>query len=128
MAEPVDVPDFAPTFGPTWRDHDVMIVGEVWLKALLNLRLEEGAAASAAAGWDGGIYRAWGDGTDVAVIMSTVWDTPKDAKEFSEALSRWLSRGPGLGLVPQADGKRVHAGFASSKDVMGAVSATLRSL
>ena len=127
VAEPVDVPDFAPTFGPTWRDHDVMIVGEVWLKALLNLRLEEDAAVSGAAGWDGGIYRAWSDGSEVAVIMSTVWDTPKDAKEFSDTMSTWLSRGSGLGLVLEADGKQVHAGFASSKDVMGAVSAALRS-
>jgi hypothetical protein len=128
VAETVDVPDFAPTFGPTWRDHDVMIVGEVWLKALLNLRLDEDAAASAAAGWDGGIYRAWSDGTDVAVILSTVWDTPKDAKEFSDVLGTWLSRGPELGLVLEADGRRVHAGFASSKAVMSAVSAALRSL
>jgi hypothetical protein len=128
VAETVDVPDFAPTFGPTWRDHDVMIVGEVWLKALLNLRLEEDAAASAAAGWDGGLYRAWSDGDDVAVVMSTVWDTPKDAKEFGDVLGKWLSRGSGLGLVLKAEGTQVHAGFASSKDVMAAVSAALRSL
>ncbi len=41
VAETVDVPDFAPTFGPTWRDLDVMVVGELWLKALLHLRLDE---------------------------------------------------------------------------------------
>jgi hypothetical protein len=35
----VDIPDFAPTFGPGWRDHDVMVVGEVWLRALLHTRL-----------------------------------------------------------------------------------------
>jgi hypothetical protein len=128
VAETVDVPDFAPTFGPTWRDHDVMIVGEVWLKALLNLRLEEDAAASAAAGWDGGLYRAWSDGDDVAVVMSTVWDSPQDAKEFSDVLGKWLSRGSGLGIVLKAEGTRVHAGFASSQDVMGAVLAALRSL
>jgi hypothetical protein len=128
IAEPVDVPDFGPTFGPGWRDHDVMGVGEVWLKALLDLRLDEAAAAAAAAGWDGGIYRAWSDGEDVALIMSTVWDTPADANEFSDALSQWLSRGSGPGVVLEADGTRVHAGFASSKDLIGALSAALRSL
>jgi hypothetical protein len=128
VAETVDVPDFAPTFGPRWRDHDVMVVGELWLKALLNLRLEESAAASAAAGWDGGIYRAWSDGEDVAVILSTVWDTPADAEEFSEALSEWVSGGSAPGLVLEADGTRVHAGFASSEDVVGVVSAALGSL
>ena len=60
--------------------------------------------------------------------MSTVWDTPGDAKAFSEALSHWLSRGSGPGLVLKADGKQVNAGFASSKAVMAAVSAAVRSL
>jgi len=128
VAKPVDVPDFSPSLGRGWRDHDVMVVGEVWLKALLNLRLDEATAASAAAGWGGGIYRAWSDGKDVGVIMSTVWDTPADAKEFSDALSRWQSRGTGPGLVLKADGTRVNAGFASSKVVMGPLSAALRSL
>ncbi|MDP9119322.1 MAG: hypothetical protein M3M93_03465 [Actinomycetota bacterium] len=128
VAEPVEVPDFAPTFGPGWRDRDVMVVGEVWLKALLNLRLEESDAASAAAGWDGGIYRAWSDGDDVAVILSTVWDTPADAEEFSEALSEWVSQGSAPGLVLEAEGTRVHAGFASSEALVGAVSSALASL
>ena len=127
-AKPVEVPDFAPTLGRGWRDHDVMVVGEMWLKALLDLRLDDATASAAAAGWGGGTYRAWSDGTDVAVIMSTVWDTPADAKEFSDALAHWLSRGSGPGLVLKADGTRVNAGFASSKAVMAALSAALRSL
>jgi hypothetical protein len=128
VAKPVDVPDFSPTLGPRWHDHDVMVVGEMWLKALLDLRLDEPTASAAAAGWGGGIYRAWSDGKDVAVILSTVWDTPADAKEFSDALGRWQSRGSGPGLVLKADGTSVHAGFASSKAVMGALSSALRSL
>jgi hypothetical protein len=98
------------------------------LKALLNLRLDEPAAASAAAGWDGGIYRAWSDGDEVAVILSTVWDTPQDAREFSEAFGRWVSRGSGPGLVLEAGGTHVHAGFASSEAIMGALTSALRSL
>ena len=128
VGESVDVPDFSPTFGPAWRDHDVMVVGEVWLKALLNLRSEEKTAADAAAGWGGGIYRAWSDGEDVAVILSTVWDSPGDATEFRDALARWVSRGTRPGLVLEADGTRVDAGFASSDAVMGAVRSALQSL
>ncbi|MDQ4107873.1 MAG: hypothetical protein M3138_03580, partial [Actinomycetota bacterium] len=127
VAEKVEVPDFAPTFGLRWRDHDVMVVGEVWLKALLNLQLDEPTAASAAAGWDGGIYRAWSDGADVAVILSTVWDTSADAAEFSEDLSAWVSDGAAPGVV-LADGTRVHAGFGSSEALMDAVSAAVQSL
>ena len=96
--------DFGPTFGPEWRDLDAMVVGELWLRVLLNLRLDDDAAAAAAAGWDGGTYRAWSDGEDVAVLMSTVWDTPKDAEEFSQALGRWVARGslPGSSSSPTA--------------------------
>jgi hypothetical protein len=124
----VDVADFGPTFGPEWRDLDAMVVGELWLKVLLHLRLDDDAAAGAAAGWGGATYRAWGDGEDVAVIMSTVWDTPKDAEEFSSALKGWVSRGSSPGLVLDADGTTVHAGFGSVESVMGAVSSILRSL
>ena len=126
--ESVEVADFAPTFGSGWRDLDAMVVGELWLKALLHLRLEDQVAASAAAGWAGGTYRAWTDGDDVAVIMSTVWDTPADAKEFSEALERWVSRGALPGLVMDAEGTTVHAGFGSREPIMGAVLSILRSL
>ncbi len=128
VAEPVEVPDFAPTFGPAWRDLDVMVVGELWLRTLLDLRLDEPAAADAAAGWGGGIYRAWSDGEDVAVVLSTVWDTPDDAAEFRGALSRWISRGSRPALVLEAEGTRVHAGFASSDAVLGALGSALRSL
>lgn len=127
-AEAVEVADFAPTFGSGWRDLDVMVVGELWLKILLHLRLDDVVAAPAAAGWNGGIYRAWTDGDDVAVIMSTVWDTPKDAQEFSEALERWASRSTLPGLVMEADGTTVHAGFGSRESLMGAVLSILRSL
>ncbi|HEX6581739.1 MAG TPA: hypothetical protein VF195_12825 [Actinomycetota bacterium] len=126
--ESVDVADFAPTFGSRWRDLDVMVVGELWLKVLLHLRLDDQVAASAAAGWGGGTYRAWTDGDDVAVIMSTVWDTPKDAQEFSRELDRWVSRGTLPGLVMDANGTTVHAGFASREPLMGAVLSILRSL
>ena len=47
-------------------------------------------ADRAAAGWDGGIYRAWTDGTQTAVVLRTVWDTPQDAQEFADAMSGWI--------------------------------------
>ncbi len=128
VGESLDVPDFAPTFGEGWRDLDVMVVGELWLKVLLHLRLEDVVAARAAAGWDGGIYRAWTDGDETAVILSTTWDTPRDAQEFSRDLDRWVSRGTLPGLVMDADGTAVHAGFGSAGSVMDAVSSILGSL
>jgi hypothetical protein len=128
VAERVDVPDLAPTFGPRWRDHDVMVVGEVWLKALLNLRLDEPTAADAAVGWGGATYRAWSDGEQVAVILSTVWDSPAEATEFRDALARWISHGSAPALVLEAEGRRVHAGFASVEALMPALSSAVASL
>jgi hypothetical protein len=124
----VDVPDFAPTFGRHWRDHDVMIVGELWLQALLHTRLDRPAAERAAAGWDGGIYRAWSDGHDVAVILRTEWDSPKDASEFRDLLNRWVREGKGDALIMPPKGTTVNAGFASGPDVMPALESALRSL
>jgi hypothetical protein len=124
----VDVPDFAPTFGPRWRDHDVMLVGELWLRTLLDLRLDEPAAERAAAGWDGGIYRAWSNGDDVVVVLRTVWDTQQDATEFSATLDRWARQGPGYAVILAAEGNAVSAGFASSEALMPALESALRSL
>ena len=77
--QPVDVPDLGPALGDGWRDLDVMTVGEVWLQLMLELRLDADDAGRAAAGWDGGIYRAWTDGTQTAVVLRTVWDSTEDA-------------------------------------------------
>jgi hypothetical protein len=124
----IDVPDFAPTFGPRWRDHDVMLVGELWLRVLLGLRLDEPVAERAASGWDGGIYRAWSDGEDVAVVLRTVWDTAREAAEFSETFDRWARQGQGRTVVLPARGEVVSAGFASSDALMPALEAALRSM
>ncbi|HYJ61659.1 MAG TPA: hypothetical protein VE032_09380 [Actinomycetota bacterium] len=86
----LDIPDLTPAIGPGWGDLDAMVVGEEWLRAMLALRLDRAAAAEAAAGWDGGIYRAWSDGADVIVVMETAWDTPEDADAFAGALETWV--------------------------------------
>ena len=124
----VDVPDFAPTFGDEWRDLDVMVVGELWLRILLGLRLGDAEASAAAEGWDGGIYRAWSDGDDVAVALVTAWDSPTDAEAFATALRGWVRDGDGHGVVLDADGDRVVAGFASNEDLVGPLAAALRTI
>ena len=89
----VDVPDFGPTFGEDWRDLDAMEVGEMWLRAMLGLRLADAEGEAAAAGWDGAVYRAWTDGEDVAVILSSEWDSPREAREFRATLASWIAEG-----------------------------------
>ena len=76
-----------------------MVVGEEWLHAMLALRLDRATADDAAAGWDGGVYRAWSDGEDVIVVLETAWDTPEDADAFAAALETWVGDEPAASIV-----------------------------
>jgi len=109
---PVDVPDLTPALGPTWGDLDAMQVGEEWLTAMLDLRLDDATAASAAEGWDGGVYRAWTDGTAVAVVLATAWDSEADATAFASAMTAWVADGGSIASVRQ-DGREVRVAFAT---------------
>ena len=123
----VDVPDFAPTFGEGWRDLDVMIAGELWLRVLLDIELSELESASGADGWDGGIYRAWTDGEEAAVILATTWDTPIEAAEFRGALTEWIGDRRDRTFV-EGQGNVVIAGFATGEDLMPALESAIRSM
>jgi hypothetical protein len=106
---PVSVPDLGPALGTGWHDLDVMDTGEEWIKEMLSLRLDRSLAADAADGWGGAQYRAWTDGTHVAVVLQTTWDTAADATQFRDAMATWNSgkdtaavgsvRGDDLGVV-----------------------------
>jgi hypothetical protein len=77
-------------------------------------------AASAAAGWDGGISRAWSDGTHVALVLSTVWDTAPDAAEFASAMNRWIGAGDGqAATVLPPSGTSVRVLLASDASTLG---------
>ncbi len=78
----VDIPDLSTGLGPRWGDLDAMEVGEGWLDAMLQLRLDGSTASAGAAGWAAGVYRAWTDGHDVAVVLRTAWDSEREAAQF----------------------------------------------
>lgn len=120
--QPVDVPNLGPDLGAGWRDLDVMTVGEAWLQLMLELRLDTGDAEPAAAGWDGGLYRAWTDGSHTAVVLRTVWDTPGDAQEFADAMGAWIG---GTAFVASPEGARVDVGFASDGPTLDALRSAL---
>jgi hypothetical protein len=110
----VNVGDLGPELGPGWTDLDVMGVGEAFLSIMLGLRLPPITSEAAAAGWDGGTYRAWSDGEHVAIVFSTVWDGPRDAAEFASATRQWLGsrEGRSASVLP-VEGQRVTVLFAS---------------
>ena len=97
---PVDIPDLSRAFGEGWGDLDAMQVGEAWLAAMLHLRLDDATSDDAAAGWDGGVYRAWSNGSEVVVVVRTAWDSSAEADGFAAALRTWIDAGdlPAEGL------------------------------
>ncbi|MEO8475435.1 MAG: hypothetical protein ABI572_00105 [Actinomycetota bacterium] len=115
VPQPVDVPDLSAKLGDRWRDLDVMTVGEAWLQTMLRLRLDRATADEAAAGWDGGTYRAWTDGDGVAVAMRTVWDRRQDARAFAEAAQTWIDGGDVPGFVIQGANGTVMLGWATDE-------------
>jgi hypothetical protein len=106
----VEVPDLASLLGTGWSELDLSDVGEEFLLALLALHLPRSDAARAAAGWNGGRYRAWSDGARTAVVMATRWETLKDASEFAAAVNRWKQSLPAI-VEPQ--GREVRVLFGS---------------
>lgn len=115
---PVDVPDLAGDLGNGWEDLDVQGVGEMWLDLALDLRLDGSESAEAAAGWDGGIYRAWSDGEHVALVLATVWDSEGDAEQFAAAIQRWIVQGDTVASVSPPRGDEVWVLFASDTEVL----------
>ena len=118
VPQPVDVPDLGPGLGAGWTDLDVMTVGELWIQLMLDLRLSGDQASAAAAGWDGGLYRAWADGSRTAVVLRTEWDSPGDASEFVAAMNEWATDSPEGSISVQApNGTTVDVFFGSDPSV-----------
>ncbi|MFL5798403.1 MAG: hypothetical protein ACJ77A_10780 [Actinomycetota bacterium] len=123
----VSVPDLGPALGPGWKDLDVMDVGEEWLREALGLRIDRGDAGTATDGWGGAQYRAWTDGSHVAVLMETAWDTPEDARQFLGAMRSWIGNraDASVGAVG-GDRSRVVALFASDSGTLARLASALR--
>ena len=120
---PVDVPNLSKELGRGWEDIDVMTIGESWLALALGLRLAGSEANAAAAGWDGGTYRAWSNGDDVAVLLSTVWDSERDAADFAMAMGEWIDAGGEVASVSAASGNEIRAFFATDAETLAALEA-----
>jgi hypothetical protein len=120
---PVDVPDLAAELGKGWADLDVQDVGESWLNLALGLYLDDDEADAAAAGWDGGIYRAWSLGDDVAVVLATAWDSEGDAEEFAAAMTNWIDESGRPATVLPVEGSTVRVLFGSDADTLALLEA-----
>jgi hypothetical protein len=101
---PVTLPALEKTF-PGWKPLHENTLGEIGVASLLG-----GAASSrklakeAAAGWAGDRLRSYRNGSGkVLVVWRTLWETPRDAGEFRDALTL---------LLDERYGRAVQAGHA----------------
>jgi hypothetical protein len=114
----VDVPQLAPALGRGWKDLDVQVAGAAWLSILLGLRLDQDRASAAVRGWEGGLYRAWTDGADVAVVLRTTWQDSAAASQFADAMSGWIADGGAFAEVGAPIGNEVTVLFASNNQAL----------
>lgn len=126
----VDAPDVSIALEGAWEEIDVYDVGEAWLYLALSLRLGNAVACDrcldAVGGWDGGEYRAWRNGDQVAVLMDTVWDTPKDAADFLKAMRDYLGKtASGSRARGFRRGTRVVVMWAETADQLDRMAATI---
>ncbi len=70
---------------------DEFTVGQGDLEILISAVLDAGTAAAVADGWGGDRVQWLWDGTDIVEVTRYVGDTPEDAAEYEQALSRWFA-------------------------------------
>ena len=69
-----------------WELYDEATFGEWGLRMLLDGSVARGEATQAAAGWGNDVYRLFTRGDDLALAMSYVGDSERDAEELANAL------------------------------------------
>jgi hypothetical protein len=115
VPQDVRAPDISAKLGSGWKAIDSSDVGEGFLRDMFDLDLSVSEAQRAAAGWDGGQYRAFGNGSRTAVLLLTVWDTDRDAREFSDTMERWVGDRPASVV---RNGASVKVLFASDRETL----------
>ena len=69
-----------------WDLHDEATFGEWGLKLILSESSRPGEATQAAAGWGNDIYRVFSRGGELAMAMSYIGDSERDAEELANGL------------------------------------------
>jgi hypothetical protein len=95
----VDVPDLAGRLGAGWRPAATVEWGEFDSRLLLEGELPNTTAELAASGWDGGRLRTFERGGRTALVLRTVWDSAREARQYCDATGRWASSRFGRGAA-----------------------------
>lgn len=84
------LPEFKGLAAAGWTQIDSAVHGELYLDLLLRMNgVSKQKANIAAAGWDGDIYAAYAKGDETLIVLSTLWDSGIDARQFAQA---WKTR------------------------------------
>jgi hypothetical protein len=95
--KPVTIPNPSRILGAGWTRAGAGVLGELTLGSLVGASTPDAAGLTAggtpwtnaaASGWGGDRFELWTKGADAVVLVATVWDTVKDAKEFVAALPK----------------------------------------
>ena len=95
----VSLPDLSVLIGEGWTLRYDNVVGEFYLRQHLDTLLDNDYVRTAASGWGGDRMQLYVDNAngDLLWVLHLVWDSPRDASEFSEAYQKYLNlRYPGI--------------------------------
>src|SRR3990172_9433251 len=96
---PVDLPDLTPALGDGWREIDRGAMGEWYTYLILAegldpaRRLKQLEAQTASEGWGGDAYVVYYNDQikATALILQSIWDSAREADEFSQAFEKYAS-------------------------------------
>ncbi len=91
-------PPLTDTLGSGWRLIDDDVLGEWTTYLILSsgadvaAQVDEKTALAASRGWGGDHYQVYFNDTISQTVLAAewVWDTPKDATEFKQAMTKYL--------------------------------------
>ncbi len=83
----VQLADALPVLGAGWKRIGLDVNGEFGYRVILSEYLERSEADRAAEGWGGDQYAVYENNGKVVLMHLSVWDTAKDAGEFSKSYS-----------------------------------------
>lgn len=95
----ISLPDLTTSLPNGWREIDRGVMGEWYTYLILgfgldpNARLEEAPAQTASEGWGGDAYVVLHDEqtNEVAMILTTIWESNADAAEFAAAFEEYAN-------------------------------------
>ena len=89
----VSLPELGKIIGEGWTLRYDNVVGEFYLRQHLDTLLDNDYVSTAASGWGGDRMQLYVDNAsgDLLWLLHLVWDSPRDASEFSEAYQRFLN-------------------------------------